>query len=333
MITKEESRIVTINRTIATVLILLCHYVGWFPRIAFTGQFFNVGVSVFFIISGYLYGQKKIGNVLTWLKRRYVTLSVPLYLYYVIGTVFLFVLGLLEPINGISIFKILLHLQGILGGGIGNLQTGHLWFVTFIFICYLITPGLQLLDLNLKQFVCTMIGVSVIEIFIMLTIGTYGYLSWTPGIFSYVIAYYIAGHWNKKISNKAIMLLTALMIASVGLRLGTKGFIDGTNLYNLVIVAYTHCIIAFWIFFFVFWFGQRSAILREKLYSICKFIDPYSYEIYIVHFCLIKGVLSLRNLTGNIAINTLAFLICTAGLSVGLKKTSEPIVSLFRRNK
>ena len=41
-------------------LIVLCHYVSWFPRISWTGQFFNVGVPLFFIISGFLYGSKTI---------------------------------------------------------------------------------------------------------------------------------------------------------------------------------------------------------------------------------------------------------------------------------
>ena len=60
----DESKIISITRVTAMVLIVLCHYVRWYSHISWIGQFFNVGVGIFFLISGFLHGQKKIQSVL-----------------------------------------------------------------------------------------------------------------------------------------------------------------------------------------------------------------------------------------------------------------------------
>lgn len=80
-ISTEESRIITVTRTVAMLSIVMCHLVSWFPSISFIGQFFNVGVPVFFIISGYLYGQKDIKRIIPWYKKQFVKIILPIYIY------------------------------------------------------------------------------------------------------------------------------------------------------------------------------------------------------------------------------------------------------------
>lgn len=57
-ISNVESKIITIIRSFAMVVIILCHYCDYFEGVEFLSQLFNVGVPIFFIISGFLYGQK-----------------------------------------------------------------------------------------------------------------------------------------------------------------------------------------------------------------------------------------------------------------------------------
>ena len=85
-ITKEHGKYdysIAITRIVGCVMIFLCHYVQITGNstIAQSSQFFNVGVFVFFLISGYLYGQKNIGrgNVLQWYRKRLIKIFVPLY--------------------------------------------------------------------------------------------------------------------------------------------------------------------------------------------------------------------------------------------------------------
>lgn len=56
------------TRVFATILILFCHLVPCFDNtiLKMSAQFFSVGVSVFLILSGYLYGKRKI-KPLNWI--------------------------------------------------------------------------------------------------------------------------------------------------------------------------------------------------------------------------------------------------------------------------
>ncbi len=92
-------------------------------------------------------------------------------------------------------------------GGIGNLQTGHLWFITFILICYLLTLFLGRVRnrITLARLVIFMLIFCLIETTLMMSIGPIGFTSWVPGIFSYSIAYFIGYLWDKKINDKAVL--------------------------------------------------------------------------------------------------------------------------------
>ena len=56
-LTRDSS--ISLIRLTGTVCILLCHLSSWFG-IAALAQLFNVGVPVFLLISGFLYGGKAI---------------------------------------------------------------------------------------------------------------------------------------------------------------------------------------------------------------------------------------------------------------------------------
>ena len=80
-IDSEESNILSVVRVIAFVFILLCHFTSSIESIGFLGQIFNVGNSIFFLLSGYLFGTKDINHPGLWLKRRMVKILIPYYLW------------------------------------------------------------------------------------------------------------------------------------------------------------------------------------------------------------------------------------------------------------
>ncbi|MBR4723604.1 MAG: acyltransferase family protein, partial [Clostridia bacterium] len=69
-ISREESNIISVIRVFAMFLIVLCHISYTYGKFAFIGQVFNVGVDVFFIVSGFIYGQKQIECTYKWVKNR-----------------------------------------------------------------------------------------------------------------------------------------------------------------------------------------------------------------------------------------------------------------------
>jgi len=127
-------------RIVACLSIYLCHVmneVGGKVGVAF-GQLLNVGVPIFLMLSGTLYGSKEIrtGETINWYRKQFRKIMLPLWMFLIalfvmlaINKIFydwIFWLHSIVPIIGIS--------------GISIPAAGHLWFITDLLICYLFTP-------------------------------------------------------------------------------------------------------------------------------------------------------------------------------------------------
>ena len=79
----KKDFVIQITRIVAMFMIIICHLVQEFDNryIQMTSQFFNVGVFIFILISGYLYGTKKIENPKEWLKNRFFKIMIPVYVF------------------------------------------------------------------------------------------------------------------------------------------------------------------------------------------------------------------------------------------------------------
>ena len=78
-INKTESVAISWLRTSSVILIVLCHILqGMDNNWAWV---FNIGVQIFFILSGYLYGKKTIYDNGKWYIRRAFRILTPFYLY------------------------------------------------------------------------------------------------------------------------------------------------------------------------------------------------------------------------------------------------------------
>ena len=84
MITDQQSKAITWIRTIAMFSIVICHYLQAYG--SSLASVFNVGVPIFFCISGYLYGNKNISNWKKWFGARVLKVYVP-YLIFVIFSI------------------------------------------------------------------------------------------------------------------------------------------------------------------------------------------------------------------------------------------------------
>lgn len=128
-ISHRESSAISIVRVFATFAIVLCHiFQAYGNSLAFR---FNVGVQIFFVLSGYLYGHKDINKWGLWYWNRFKKLYVPCFIYCLI------VLTLLHYRAGTDVtiynYFTISAVDGI----------DHLWFMKAILLCYLITPVLS----------------------------------------------------------------------------------------------------------------------------------------------------------------------------------------------
>lgn len=333
-ISNEESQIITCIRSLAMFLIVLSHYWSWLGWQEWISQFLVVGVPVFFMISGYLYGQKDIKDIKKWYLARFKTIVIPLYVFYILMSGILLCLKKFGEFDIVQFLKLLLNLQGLWGGQLGNVDTGSLWFITFILICYLLTPLLQkfrpkMTWLRLFGIICLL---SAIEIVFILSINPEHFMVSLPGVIFYIFAYYFGYLWNKQVHLKFYIILSFLMVITIAVRLILKFEADSGDIlvgkfYDRVYVSYSQGLLGFWIFITSYWILNKLPKIRVMIYPAFLKCDKLSYYIYIVHCSFLRGVLNLNQATNSLLVNTLLFLMCTILLSIIIKAISDMIMN------
>lgn len=190
-------------RVFATILILCCHLVVIFDNkmIQLTGQFFNVGVYLFLIISGYLYGKKEISKKTTyknWLISRGKRILIPMY----ILMIFLFCVYLFKGLE-IQISHWIIYIFNLQGLEIYIYGIEHLWYLTIAMVCYFITIILdkyrnKFNKINIVILFSILITTQLImSYFIYQQFGRYLIL-----IELYIWAYFIGFYWNSDYINQ-----------------------------------------------------------------------------------------------------------------------------------
>ncbi len=75
-ITRQESISLTYIRVLAMFSIILCHLFQTYHLVGWS-DIFNMGVQVFFVMSGFLYGHKQIDNWKEWYIKRAKRIYIP----------------------------------------------------------------------------------------------------------------------------------------------------------------------------------------------------------------------------------------------------------------
>ncbi len=338
-ISENESKTIACIRVAATIFIVLCHYFQAL-NCSELGQIFNVGVPIFFMISGYLYGQKPIKEATAvWYKKQFIKIVVPVYMFYLIMGVILCLIGEQGALNVGQLVIHILNLQGLTDVMLGNIKSAPLWFITYILICYRLTPVLNKLNkkLSLKKQVFAIITLYASEIICILNINARGFMAvGFIGVLLYCAMFFVGANWNKRISVRLYISMTIMMIFAIILRLYVKNLADTNNdffeiLYGRIVAAYTHQVLGVWIFFTVYALCGFMKKLVDFAFPLIKIIDRYSFSIYIVHSTFLDGVFSVMNLTNNLAINTILFCICTFVSAMLLDKISKRIIKLIKK--
>lgn len=310
-------------RVFAMLLILACHIVQEHNNsyINMTAQFLNVGVPIFIIISGCLYGQKEIKEkYFRWIIKRVRRILIPMYFF----MVFLLIVNLAIG-NNIRMANWIAYIFNLQGFQIYVHGAEHLWYLTIIMICYLITPILNkyrrkisnknlviyifigvLLQISISYFINTQLGIYLIYLLL------------------YIISYIIGCRIDIIISKK--LMFSSILLAGISgiLRISARVFFDNSILYNVIVVGYTQGLIAFCIFY-IFIYMCRN--IKEN--KIINFLDSISFEIYLVHYMYVVGPLRLMGLTNSFIVNTIITLVISIVTAIGLKKICEKFYDLI----
>lgn len=276
--------------------IIACHFCQYYD--SEWAWWLNVGVQVFFIISGFLYGTKTIEEPIGWLKKQFKKILVPYYIFLLFAIIGYTIVAP-EQIGLKSVTAAILTVGQIKG-------ISHLWFVSNILFCYLITPYLAALrdyqkNKSLWHTLLTLIG--IFGVYSLVGILTSDYFR--PGrIDCYILGYYTAvlcNRWGKRmiiwITCFSIVPCAVSNIVYCYLRY-TKGLqMDG---YLMHITDFSHLFLGYSITMLL------MIMLRNiKTSMALEYSDNNSYEIYLVHQLFILSPLTLLSISSNIFINVL----------------------------
>lgn len=305
-IEQSESFAISYLRVLALVSILSCHFLQALENE--WAWILNIGVQVFFFISGYLYGHKVVTNWILFFKGRLLKVYFP---FIFVSSFFILAYIIADvKVSKTSVLSYILNTQMFIGRIKG---LGHLWFVTAIAICYLTTPVLQALRSCSSILIWLLLGFSVYEI----TIVKYDVALFMP-IFLYTFGYFFA-HIN---GNIQLLLMFVLSIISIIIlySITWQQLLNYDGTMNRMFHVYIGLTLSILIISALY-----KALHIGNLCGIAKLLDKYSYEIYLVHHPLILGPLSLMQMTNNRALNIIIILAITGVCAYALKR----IISLL----
>ena len=311
---------IQIIRILAMLSIVICHIVQETNNkyLVMSAQFFNIGVYIFLIISGYLYSEKNI-EVKSFYKKRFLKIILPMYIFMIP----IFILQIIDKRFQIKYFIIyLFNLQGIFGTIVG---TGHLWFLTAIAFCYFMLPILQIIKNKNNErindiFVIVMGIIAILICYINRILGTQMIC-----LFAFSIGYF----YVKKIylkENISTFKIIGVFFLTIIIRLAMKILVDGTVIYDLIIVGFTQIIASVCIIIFIKKFNKKSnagKILNE--------MDKYSFYIYITHYFFIKGQCSVMKITSCFIINILIMVILSIIYAICLLWCTNKIIKTINK--
>ena len=299
---KQVSKSISVMRVIGMLYVaIICHYLGLYisnPKMLnLLAQMFSfAGVSIFFAISGFLFGFKDnnkkfdIKENLSWLKNRVIRILISYEI--VLITVVIVRLVTKNEVSWLNFGSQVLNLQGIFQLKYAFSELGHTWFLSILVVCYLITPILRMVTSKKCRY--AILSVFVLVIIALSFLPTVTCASYTSSILVYVVMYFYGKEMaNFSGVNNPVKYILALFGALL-IRLITWYFFDDTTVYNIVL-----CLLAVFTVFSYFhisiWFW--GLIQKTKLWKVLDKavinLDKISYEFYLVHAIIISGSTAL----------------------------------------
>lgn len=307
-------------RFIAMCSIIACHFCQYYG--SEWAWWLNVGVQVFFIISGFLYGTKAIEEPIGWLKKQFKKILIPYYIFLIFAVVG-YILVAPDKIGVKNIVAAVFTVGQIKG-------IGHLWFVSNILFCYLITPYLAALRDYLLQknlFRTILVATLILGVYSLIGIITNDYFR--PGrIDCYILGYFTATlcerYGHKKILWCFWLSLIPCTLSNVVYCYlhYTKGLaMDGMLAH---ITDFSHMFLGYSLSMLM------MILLRNiKQSKVLQFSDKYSYEIYLVHQLFILSPLTLLVITDNNVLNIGITTVVILATGILLKKMNISLHAKF----
>lgn len=312
-ITTQQKNAITIVRVLSMMMIITCHILqGYNQPLAFL---FNVGVQIFFLLSGFLYGKIEITSISSFVKKCSVKVYIPFIILVLLCVAIYKIFNVIDvPIR--DVVPYVFNMQGFIGTPIEGLN--HLWFLSVLMVCYCITPIAQkILRYNFIWYLALWIITCVIE---------FGFVQKMQSIAAWVMLYLLGMFWGKN-ENKWINI--GLPVTSTIISFVMMCFLKMEYLTDPHMVRYSiglHCVLALCIVSVLYCALGKIEFCMPKWLQYC---NDVSYEVYLIHHILILGPLSLLFLTPIKAINIVLIIVITFVLSFLLNRLTSLIKEII----
>lgn len=303
---------ISILRLVSTVCIVLCHFFQYYDiDLAWR---FNMGVQIFLLISGFLYGCTYEHFTVEKVWKNIKKIFVP----YLIFIAFALVLHCIFNFGALSFKRVtkqiflLYFLPGL----------GHLWYVPLILFLYAVTPFLAFFKKKIAEknawlsIIYKVVFIGVLLMVNMRYFSAFEYC-WT---FCYLVGFLFAENF-KKPNVPFLALFILLAVGAVLLQYAV--FVRGWTVYNEESRAFTAVLL----------FGVAYTLLRLIPFKadvpLLNMTDTYSYHVYLCHQIFILGPISLLALTPLVGVNILLAIVAIAALVVATVLVEKGIEKLF----
>ncbi len=285
---------ISIIRVIAMLSIIVGHWCLW--RGIYLYDMGGIGVEIFLFISGFLYANKKLGSGRRWIFSRIVRLMPEVW---VTTLIYTFVCLIQKNVNGGAT---LVHLCGISGLGFvfpGVVvptydALGPLWFVTAIFICYLVLLFVKRTEPKSVDAVLRHPYISLCGAVILVCTSNYLHIQ-TSYLVQFFIGYYVGKSGRSFLKPKCFTFVTSFAVVIGVVRIVFQQYLDGTIFYNRVVSMLSHNVIAIWLILVMAYVIKLLPRIVDIANSrIFKHIDALSYSLFAVHYIFLFGVLRLE---------------------------------------
>ena len=145
-------------------------------------------------------------------------------------------------------------------------------------------------------------------------------------IWLYVSAYM---YRNRKIDTaKSKIVLILSMIGLFAIRIIVRKFLDGTILYNTIVVCFTQILLTYNMYWFL---NEMFKNVRMERNAFINHLDLISYYVYIVHMMFITGPVRTMGITKNMIINSVITIGLAWVMGILLYKITNLIFHLTRK--
>ena len=317
----EQKRDMAISfvRMLAMMSIVTCHVMQYYNMEL--AWWFNVGVQVFLCISGYLYGLKKIPDILAFYRKNFIKLLLD-YEIIVILALLASILFTDETVSVSAVAGALLTVSTVAGGA-------HLWFIPTILLCYLLTPFYERVfnaaeKRNRILVLIAAVLLFMLNEFVFRQMSDYFNAAWVNCyLLGFVLRRFQQYRFWYGFAAFAMAITGAVFIfIQVSVRyLQLIALTDTWRPLYYPICDYGHVFLGITLFCV----GRILLSPLSKInwiQRILKLSDKYSYQIYLTHHFFILGPFTLMALTENSWLNVGIILLLTIATAVLLQKVS-----------